>query len=153
MALRTEHKLYIAVGILAALGVASYFQKKSNKEVLAQHSYEGRSAELPKIQLSDERIKKVDKIVITQPPGDAGAAQEVVLVKEKDDKWKMEKPVAFPAWSDAALLSNEARIPSIVMGPGDLAQAHSADEWIAVAQVEEAALQYAALGMRFCGTK
>ena len=39
------------------------------------------------------------------------------------------------------------------MGPGDLAQAHSADEWIAVAQVEEAALQYAALGMRFCGTK
>jgi hypothetical protein len=97
MALRTEHKLYIAVGILATLGVAFYFQHKSNKEVLAQHSYEGRSAELPKIQLSDERIKKIDKIAITQPPGDAGAAQEVVLVKEKEDKWKMEKPVAFPA--------------------------------------------------------
>jgi hypothetical protein len=97
MALRTEHKLYIAVGILATLGVASYFQRKSNKEVLAQHSYEGRSAELPRIQLSEDRIKKIDKIVIGQPPGDAGAAQEVVLVKEKDDKWKMEKPVAFPA--------------------------------------------------------
>jgi acetylornithine deacetylase/succinyl-diaminopimelate desuccinylase-like protein len=60
-------------------------------------------------------------------------------------------PESFPAWSDAALLSREAGIPCVVMGPGHLAQAHSSDEWVSIAQVEEAALQYAILAGRFCG--
>jgi len=38
------------------------------------------------------------------------------------------------AWVDAAFL-NEAGIPAVCYGPGDLAQAHSADEWIDVAQI------------------
>ncbi len=97
MALRTEHKLYIAVGILAVLGTALYFQRKANQEVIAQHSYEGRSAELPKIQVPEDRTKKIDKIAISQPAGDAGPSSEVVLVREKEDKWKMEKPVAAQA--------------------------------------------------------
>jgi len=29
-------------------------------------------------------------------------------------------------------------IPSVVFGPGDIAQAHTADEWVAVRQVERA---------------
>ena len=33
----------------------------------------------------------------------------------------------------------EAGIPCVVFGPGDIAQAHTADEWINLAQVEEAA--------------
>ena len=33
------------------------------------------------------------------------------------------------AWVDAAFL-NEAGIPAVCFGPGDTAQAHSADEWI-----------------------
>lgn len=59
--------------------------------------------------------------------------------------------MGFPAWTDAALLSREAGIPCVVMGPGSLAQAHAADEWVALDQVREAALQYAALALRFCG--
>lgn len=38
------------------------------------------------------------------------------------------------AWVDAAFL-NEAGIPAVCYGPGDIAQAHSADEWIEVAQI------------------
>lgn len=38
---------------------------------------------------------------------------------------------------DAAILS-EAGIPSLVFGPGDIAQAHTADEWISSAQLERA---------------
>lgn len=38
------------------------------------------------------------------------------------------------AWVDAAFL-NEAGIPAVCYGPGDIAQAHCADEWIEVAQV------------------
>jgi acetylornithine deacetylase/succinyl-diaminopimelate desuccinylase family protein len=34
----------------------------------------------------------------------------------------------FPAWTDAALISREAQIPSIIWGPGELNYAHSPEE-------------------------
>jgi len=39
------------------------------------------------------------------------------------------------AWVDAAFL-NEAGIPAVCFGPGDIAQAHTADEWIEARQIE-----------------
>lgn len=39
------------------------------------------------------------------------------------------------AWVDAAFL-NEAGIPAVCYGPGDIAQAHSGDEWIEIRQIE-----------------
>lgn len=56
---------------------------------------------------------------------------------------------AFPAWTDGALLSREARIPTIILGPGDLALAHSADESIALEEVYQAAEIYAMAAVRF----
>jgi acetylornithine deacetylase/succinyl-diaminopimelate desuccinylase len=56
---------------------------------------------------------------------------------------------AFPAWTDGALLSREADIPTIVLGPGDLALAHSADESIALEEVYQAAEIYAMTAIRF----
>jgi acetylornithine deacetylase len=41
------------------------------------------------------------------------------------------------AWTDAALL-NEAGIPAICYGPGDIALAHAAAEWVELAEVERA---------------
>src|SRR4029079_13441865 len=54
-------------------------------------------------------------------------------------------PVAFPAWTDGALLATFGGIPTIVLGPGDLADAHSPRESIGVAELEEGARIYAAL--------
>jgi acetylornithine deacetylase len=42
--------------------------------------------------------------------------------------------MGMTAWVDAAFL-NEAGIPAVCYGPGDIAQAHCADEWIEVEQV------------------
>ena len=42
------------------------------------------------------------------------------------------------AWVDGAFL-NEAGIPAVCYGPGDIAQAHCADEWIEVRQIETCA--------------
>lgn len=42
------------------------------------------------------------------------------------------------AWTDAALL-NEAGIPSVCFGPGDIGLAHAAEEWVDVAEIERAA--------------
>jgi acetylornithine deacetylase/succinyl-diaminopimelate desuccinylase len=63
-----------------------------------------------------------------------------------------EEPVAFPAWTDGALLANEAGIPTVVLGPGDLALAHGPDESVPLAEVAEAARIYALSALAFCGS-
>jgi len=42
------------------------------------------------------------------------------------------------AWVDAAFL-NEAGIPAVCFGPGDIAQAHTADEWVEASQISACA--------------
>jgi acetylornithine deacetylase len=44
-------------------------------------------------------------------------------------------PVGLHYFCDAAVLAGGG-IPSVVFGPGDIAQAHTADEWIEVSQLE-----------------
>jgi acetylornithine deacetylase len=46
-------------------------------------------------------------------------------------------PVDLAFWTEAALLS-EAGIDAVVFGPGDIAQAHAADEFVAVADLDAA---------------
>ncbi len=57
---------------------------------------------------------------------------------------------SFPAWTDGALLAGFGGVPTIVLGPGDLAFAHSPIESIPVAEIGEAARLYAALAVDFC---
>jgi acetylornithine deacetylase/succinyl-diaminopimelate desuccinylase-like protein len=45
------------------------------------------------------------------------------------------RPVGLHYFCDAAVLASGG-IPSVVFGPGDIAQAHTADEWIELAQLE-----------------
>lgn len=45
-------------------------------------------------------------------------------------------------WTEASLFS-AAGLPAIVMGPGNIAQAHAADEWVDVDQLQEALESYA----------
>ena len=45
------------------------------------------------------------------------------------------KPLGVHYFCDAAILS-AGGIPSVVFGPGDIAQAHTADEWISLAELE-----------------
>jgi acetylornithine deacetylase len=47
------------------------------------------------------------------------------------------KVMPVPYGTDAASLS-AAGIPSVVFGPGDIAKAHTCDEWVSLAQVEQA---------------
>lgn len=47
------------------------------------------------------------------------------------------RPVGVDFFCDAAVLS-EGGIPSVVFGPGDIAQAHTEDEWISLRSLEDA---------------
>jgi acetylornithine deacetylase len=49
-----------------------------------------------------------------------------------------QRPVGVVYFCDASVLSSGG-IPSVVFGPGDIAQAHTADEWISLRQLESAA--------------
>ncbi|MDL2294692.1 M20 family metallopeptidase [Ruminococcaceae bacterium OttesenSCG-928-D13] len=56
----------------------------------------------------------------------------------------------FPAWTDGALLSHYAGIPSVVIGPGEIEMCHSKNENIAVEQLERGYLTYALAVLDFC---
>jgi acetylornithine deacetylase/succinyl-diaminopimelate desuccinylase-like protein len=47
------------------------------------------------------------------------------------------KPHGVEYFSDAAVLA-AGRIPSVLFGPGDIAQAHTPDEWISIESLEQA---------------
>jgi len=50
---------------------------------------------------------------------------------------RADAPADLAFWTEAALLS-ERGVDAVVFGPGDIAQAHAADEWVEVAQLERA---------------
>jgi len=55
----------------------------------------------------------------------------------------------FPAWTDGALLSREAGIPTVIWGPGELKLAHSEEESVPVEEIRLASRLYAAAARRF----
>ncbi|HET7585620.1 MAG TPA: ArgE/DapE family deacylase [Gemmatimonadaceae bacterium] len=56
------------------------------------------------------------------------------------------------AWTDAALL-NDAGIPAICYGPGDIALAHAAEEWVEVNEIRRAAHVLTALAQEWCSAR
>jgi acetylornithine deacetylase/succinyl-diaminopimelate desuccinylase family protein len=59
----------------------------------------------------------------------------------------------FPAWTDGALISREAGIPTVIWGPGELKLAHSEDESVPVEEILLAARLYAAAARRFTASR
>lgn len=57
---------------------------------------------------------------------------------------------AFPVWADAALFANNAGIPSVLLGPGDLGLAHTDEEWVDPDEVYQAACVYARAALAIC---
>ena len=57
----------------------------------------------------------------------------------------------LPAWTDAALL-NEAGIPTICFGPGDIGLAHAAEEFVPVAEIDVARQVLTRVVREWCGT-
>jgi acetylornithine deacetylase len=51
-------------------------------------------------------------------------------------------PIGVPFGTDGSKLAARGGIPTIILGPGDIAQAHTADEWVEAAQLVQAAAIY-----------
>ncbi|MFA6985460.1 MAG: acetylornithine deacetylase [Arenimonas sp.] len=76
------------------------------------------------------------------PSGEIAAAEERRL-QARDLADALDLPIgnAVDFWTEASLFS-EAGLTALVYGPGDIAQAHSADEWVALAQLATVASTY-----------
>jgi len=59
------------------------------------------------------------------------------LVRQFMRSASQSRPAGVNFFCDASVLA-EAGIPSVVFGPGDIAQAHTADEWVSLAALERA---------------
>ena len=79
MAMNTETKLYVALGVLGVLGGGLYLQNKQEAEHTASHTLSGQAAALPKIDIKDDDLKAIDKIVLNKAGEDGGAPVDIEL--------------------------------------------------------------------------
>jgi hypothetical protein len=92
-----QKKLVVAIGILVLLGGLLFMQRRGEHKEAMQHSLEGQSASLPKLELTEEVSKTIDKVVIVKPGKDGAPAEEIELVKAGEDAWTLKKPTEAKA--------------------------------------------------------
>ena len=101
-----QKKLYVAIGVLLLLGGLLFVQRQGEHKEAAQHSLEGQAANLPKLEVTEESAKAIDRIVIHKPAGKEGAPAEDIELVKKGEEWRVSKPV------DA--LANQANVKSLL---------------------------------------
>jgi hypothetical protein len=124
-----QKKLYAAIGILVVLVALLFVQRRGEHQEAAQHSIEGQTANLPKIELTEEATKTIDRIVIHKPAGKEGApAEDIELVKTGDDAWSLEKPTKAKANASnvKSLLEN---LPKLVLSEAISDSKDEYDRW------------------------
>jgi len=90
-------------------------------------------------------------LTAAQSPSDVGVGSAVVkgLASALRAEGLAAPVEGLSAWTDAALL-NEAGVPAVCFGPGDIALAHSAEEWVALDEIEKATNVLAAFATEWC---
>jgi acetylornithine deacetylase len=91
---------------------------------------------------------------IVQEPNDVAADHPIVAaLAAAAAAHGLAAPVeGLSCWTDAALLT-AAGIPAICFGPGDIALAHAAEEWVPVQEITQATDVLTALVTAWCGPK
>ncbi|MBY0490962.1 MAG: M20/M25/M40 family metallo-hydrolase [Gemmatimonadaceae bacterium] len=96
-------------------------------------------AAIAAVQAQRPEVQARAQLICAQPPLDL--APDAPLVRAMRDAVRAEAlPDALDGlwcWTDAALFA-AAGIPALCFGPGDIARAHSATEWVEIAQIEQA---------------
>jgi acetylornithine deacetylase len=100
-----------------------------------------------RVEHFDARVRHV----FSQSPSDVAVDAPIAraLGRALREKGESVRFAGMSAWTDAAIL-NDAGIPAICFGPGDIAQAHAAEEWIAVDEIERATAVLARLAVDWC---
>ncbi|HEY0780116.1 MAG TPA: ArgE/DapE family deacylase [Gemmatirosa sp.] len=99
-----------------------------------------------------EAFRAAVALDFAQPPSDVAADAPVVraLGEALAAAGELARVEGMPAWTDAALL-NASGVPTVCFGPGDIALAHSAEEWVALDEVARAAGVLERVVRNWCG--
>lgn len=91
------------------------------------------------------------RLLLRQSPSDVACDAPVVraLTRALEEEGDTARIAGMSAWTDAALL-NEAGIPAICYGPGDISLAHAAEEYIPLGEVDRATAVLARLARQWC---
>jgi acetylornithine deacetylase len=89
---------------------------------------------------------------VTQSPSDVETGAPVVraldaALRACGESVRVE---GMSAWTDAAIL-NDAGIPAVCFGPGDITLAHAAEEFVIIEEIERATAVLTGLARQWCG--
>jgi acetylornithine deacetylase len=92
------------------------------------------------------------RLLVTQGPSDVAVDAPLVrgLSRALDACGEATRIEGMSAWTDAALL-NDAGIPAVCFGPGDISLAHAAEEYIPLDEIDRAAAVLTELARSWCG--
>jgi acetylornithine deacetylase len=129
---------------------------------LERRTIPGETAEtaLAEIQGACERLRRrrptfdaAVALLVAQGPSDVST--EAPLVRSLRDSLEAAgesvRIEGMSAWTDCALL-NEAGIPAICFGPGDIGLAHAAEEFVPMEEIVRATDVLARLALDWCAT-
>lgn len=116
----------------------------------ADRELEAILAEL-KTSVPELKLDPVEVVVATIPSG-TDASERIVrtaLEAVAGVTGEPQQPQGFPAGCDMSKLVTIAGVPTVIVGPGSLTEAHAPDEFVEIAQVERAVLIYEQIARRF----
>ncbi len=112
MAMTTDKKLLVALGVLLLLGGGLVLQRRAAEREERAYSYQAQSAGFPQIALVEEQTKTVDKITIQKPATGDGGAPETFVFEKRGEDWALSAPMAAKA--------NRTNVESLLKNVGEL---------------------------------
>ncbi|MCC3356780.1 M20 family metallopeptidase [Bacillus sp. REN16] len=97
------------------------------------------------------QVENIDILVATIPSETHSSERivEIALDAVSHVMKSVNQPKGFPAGCDMSKLVTIANIPTVIIGPGSLTQAHAPDEFVEIVQVEQAVDVYENIARRF----
>ena len=109
--MKTEHKIYAGLAILAALAGGLYLTNKDKQQQQSAHSIAA-PADLPTLTVPKDDADKITKIEVTSPDKDDKTKKVKVTLEKKGEDWDVTSPVQAKA--------NASNVKSLVDNLKDL---------------------------------
>lgn len=95
--MKTEHKIYTALLVLAALGGGLYMTSQDKKKEAEKHSVSAASADLPAISVPKDDADKITKVEVMTVDKDDKSKKTKVVLEKKGEDWMVTSPVSAKA--------------------------------------------------------
>ena len=104
--MKTEHRIYAALVLLAALAGGLYLTSQNKKEQSAKHSATAASADLPSVSVPKDDADKITKVELATIDKDDKTKRTKVTLEKRGEDWEVTAPVQAKA--------NGANVKSLV---------------------------------------